>query len=672
MPPRRMPQRMRDQLGALLSANPALPFALVALAVLVWMAVDEGGFRAETYGFAGLVLAVALVFGLLLLPTPAPARGSLLLLLGVSGYAALSLLSALWADEPWTALDGGLRVAVAALACAPLVLWPPAPPIVRTLTLSWVVAVSVVALFELRAAATAAVAFQHFHEGRLAEPVGYTNANVALWTLAGLPALVLSADRSLTPLLRATSAACCVLLISLAALGQSRGWLLALLLMLPLLLLVRELPRLLLFSLPVLLPLAALTPRLLDVYPRYRPSASGATLIDPLIEPLAGAMLVAALLAWAFALVDRRLARAALASPLARLLTAATLVVVLGATVLSATHGKPVEQTRTWWREFTGASQHSNEPAGSRFASGLGQQFRYDYWRVAWSEFRARPLLGHGAENFALAYLRKGRSLETPYFAHSLPLQTLAGTGLVGALLLGGALLSAALTSRRTLRRCHPDLRMTLLALAVGAAYFFLHAAGDWLWEFPTLSATFLVFLALAASQPLEGEDQRAPLNRRVRYLGLVAALLAGLMLTVQWAYDRNLRRGQAIGVADPAASRTLLERAATLNPLAPTPLVALATVELARGDERAAERQLSRALERAPNRPEALLLRGVVRLARGDQSGSRDVARARRLAPRNGAIRIVADAVRRRRPPSPLATLALLREDVARRTNLR
>ncbi|MCP6559772.1 hypothetical protein NL501_31610, partial [Klebsiella pneumoniae] len=76
--------------------------------------------------------------------------------------------------------------------------------------------------------------------------------------------------------------------------------------------------------------------------------------------------------------------------------------------------------------------------------------------------------------------------------------------------------------------------------------------------EFPTLSATFLVFLALAASQPLEGEDQRAPLNRRVRYLGLVAALLAGLMLTVQWAYDRNLRRGQAIGVADPAASRTL------------------------------------------------------------------------------------------------------------------
>ncbi len=666
-----MPQRLRDQLGALLSANPVLPFALVALGVVVWMAVDEGGFRAESYGFAGLVLAVALLLGLLLLPAPAPPRGSLLLLLGVSGYAALSLLSALWADEPWTALDGGLRVAVAALACAPLVLWPPAPPIARALTLVWVVAVSIVGLFELRAADTASAAFQHFHEGRLSEPVGYTNANVALWTLAALPALVLTADRSLAPLLRATSAACCVLLVSLAALGQSRGWLLALLLLLPLLLLVRELPRLLLFSLPVLLPLAALTPRLLDVYARYRPSVSGATLVDPLIEPLAGAMLVAALAAWAFALVDRRLPSAALTSPPARLVTAVTLVAALGVTLLSATHGKPLEQTRTWWREFTGASHDSDVSSGSRFASGLGQQFRYDYWRVAWSEFRARPLLGHGAENFALAYLRKGRSLETPYFAHSLPLQTLAGTGIVGASLLGGALLSAALASRRRLKRCRSAGRLTLLAPAIGAAYFFLHAAGDWLWEFPALSATFLLLLALAAGQPLDHEPHRR-LDPRVRYAGVAAALVAGLALTVQWSYDRSLRRGQEIGIADPAASRTLLERAATLNPLAPTPLVALATVELARGDERAAERQLSRALERAPNCPEALLLRGVVRLARGDRGGSADIARARRVAPRNGAIQIVADAVRRQRPPSPLATLALLRNDVARRTDLR
>ena len=42
----------------------------------------------------------------------------------------------------------------------------------------------------------------YFHEGRLAEPAGYANANTAMWAAAFWPAALLAGRREVPPLLR--------------------------------------------------------------------------------------------------------------------------------------------------------------------------------------------------------------------------------------------------------------------------------------------------------------------------------------------------------------------------------------------------------------------------------------------------------------------------------------
>ena len=87
-------------------------------------------------------------------------------------------------------------------------------------------------------------------------------------------------------------------------------------------------------------------------------------------------------------------------------------------------------------REAGAAVRRLREPArrrsdGTRFLSGGG--YRYDYWRVAWLEFKDAPLRGQGAGNYDDLYFSERRTTEDIRQPHSLPLQTLAELGLVGA-----------------------------------------------------------------------------------------------------------------------------------------------------------------------------------------------------------------------------------------------
>src|SRR5439155_1229764 len=78
------------------------------------------------------------------------------------------------------------------------------------------------------------------------------------------------------------------------------------------------------------------------------------------------------------------------------------------------------------WHQFT--SEHPKTGVSSHFSSGLGGG-RYDFWRVALAEFKARPIGGVGADNFALGYLEKRKTTEEPLYPHSFELRFLAGTG---------------------------------------------------------------------------------------------------------------------------------------------------------------------------------------------------------------------------------------------------
>ena len=91
----------------------------------------------------------------------------------------------------------------------------------------------------------------------------------------------------------------------------------------------------------------------------------------------------------------------------------------------------PVRSVSHQYEAFTSLEKVDS---GVRFTSGGGN--RYDYWRIAWHQFVDHPLDGVGAGNFDRTYFLERRTDEDVRQAHSIELQTLGETGLIGAIAL--------------------------------------------------------------------------------------------------------------------------------------------------------------------------------------------------------------------------------------------
>jgi hypothetical protein len=172
--------------------------------------------------------------------------------------------------------------------------------------------------------------------------------------------------------------------------------------------------------------------------------------------------------------------------PRPRLVIAACLVVLLGATLgAAALESKPGTPS-------AGAST-------ARLASVKSN--RYDYWRVALRELRADPIRGAGSGAFRVDWLRERTVFDPAKDAHSLYVETLGELGLVGAAILAALIVGVAVSARRAFR--------TVPAQAAGAAatlgVFAVHAGLDWDWEMPAVS---LVAILLAGALVAWGEDR--------------------------------------------------------------------------------------------------------------------------------------------------------------------
>ena len=150
----------------------------------------------------------------------------------------------------------------------------------------------------------------------------------------------------------------------------------------------------------------------------------------------------------------------------------------------------------------------------------LAGENRVHYWRVAWNEFVANPVLGSGAGTY-IDYWWKNRPNDTfARSAHSLYLQSLAELGPVGLALVVIALGLPLLILVR---------RRDALAVAAGSAYlaFVLHAGVDWDWELPAVPVAGIVCggALLVAARPAQA--RALTLRRRVALalpvLGLAA-----------------------------------------------------------------------------------------------------------------------------------------------------
>jgi hypothetical protein len=287
------------------------------------------------------------------------------------------------------------------------------------------------------------------------------------------------------------------------------------------------------------------------------------------------------------------------------------------------------------WSSFT-ATRTTSVTNPSRLLSADSQN-RWVWWSEATRAFGARPVQGWGAGSFPVVHLLYRRNTLTVQQPHSLPLQFLSETGLVGAALgLGalGLLLGAGVAATR-----RPGARSagaSAALLAVGTA-FCVHALYDWDWDIPAVTLPALIALGVLGSAGARGRSAGLPPGRALVALGAAGLSLAAFAASVAVpriaAADARRALAQA-STGTPAALREGLadaRRATHLDPLADAGLRAAATIAIHRGDLTTARSDLLAAVGREPSDEQAWQALALTDLARGDRAEA--TAAARRAA---------------------------------------
>ncbi|MFL5868919.1 MAG: hypothetical protein ACJ766_17585, partial [Thermoleophilaceae bacterium] len=196
------PAEWRRRLDGLLTESPSLPVLVPGIGIFIWFAGDEGGFNPTTFLLGGLVFVGLLAVAIGALRPPRPPRSILIAAGLLAAFAAWSYLSIAWAGDKGTAWDGANRTVLYALVFALFALWPLRGDGAALLVAAYGLGVAGVGLVELLRAEHAHEAIQFLYVGRLSEPTGYVNANVALWFMAFWPCAILAGRREVHPILR--------------------------------------------------------------------------------------------------------------------------------------------------------------------------------------------------------------------------------------------------------------------------------------------------------------------------------------------------------------------------------------------------------------------------------------------------------------------------------------
>lgn len=270
---------------------------------------------------------------------------------------------------------------------------------------------------------------------------------------------------------------------------------------------------------------------------------------------------------------------------------------------LVAAVGNPV----AWAGDQFSGGECVNTPG--RFLEGCANN-RLTWWGEALDVFADHPAGGTGASTFEIARRRVRDDATAVSQPHSVPLQLLSDTGLVG-FLLGVALAGGiAVGAASTLRRLAGSERDAATALVALPAAYAVHALVDFDLDFLAVTAP-----TLFAGGVLLAAGRQAVVHRGGR-VGAAAATVSAVavlaVLVAPWLAERDVDRAtRAVdaGRLDDAAD--LAERARSLNPLSLEPLYAAALVAEQRGDDALALAFYRRATRLQPENPEPWIMLG-------------------------------------------------------------
>jgi O-antigen ligase/polysaccharide polymerase Wzy-like membrane protein len=566
-----------------------------------------------------IATVAALLFGRSLRATAHPgAYAGLALLLGFALWGGLSLIWSIAPDASW--VEANRALAYSLVAGLALVLGASLPRAAERVAIGWLVLATAVALYALVAKVAPWI---HDLEGgisRLRDPVGYWNS-LALMMVMALPvALRVAVDEARSERARLLALLAGVPLLVAAVLALSRGALLVLAAALLVQLALSDDRRRLILaggvvlvsSLPALLLGVTLHDLTTDNVAQSARVDDGLLLLAALVI---GLVAVAALGGTA---VRARVSDAGTGRFLGRgvlVAAAALLAIVLVVAALSEGGSSSPGQT-------SAAQPGSSAVSDPSRLLQANASHRLDWWREAVGAWSDEPLLGHGAGSFPLLHklYRKDPVVDVKQ-AHSVPLEFLATTGLIGALLaLGGLGLLFLAAARGALSRRDRRDRDYAVVLLVGAGAWGLASVIDWHWEIPAVTMPALAFLGLLAARPRDGAAPPSSWRTRPSLsagrgaygLGL-AAVTAGLALAIASFVLPAIANGRSDDAflaartkgADLRKAAEQAEQAARLNPFAADPLLAGSLIAQQQGDAPRSAQLLREAADRQPDNPD-------------------------------------------------------------------
>jgi hypothetical protein len=565
--------------------------------VLLYALVAACAYAVFAHGAAGLPAEPRLQIGVALVSVGAAAgwlyartlavRTSLEAWIGVglmAGFALWCAVTLLWSvapDETWAAVNRAISytlVVVLAIAVG-----SSAPRAFERLALGWLSIALACALYALGGklmpgAEILGVSFDHtLIASRLREPLQYWNALALVVVLAVPLALRMTTDTTRGMAARLAAVSALFVLLTCLGMTYSRGGLVALTAAVVVMTLLggQRLRGLAVLgtTIVMLIPVLALA--------FSRPALKGIRI--PLDERtpdgivlamvMAGSMLGLLICAWGLLRLEQRLRWTDESTQLVWRGLGATagvlaLIVVIG---IATSKGGPGQFFDDAWHEFSKTSQDKDSDPARIISSNSGN--RWVWWEEAAGAWRDRPVGGWGAGSFPVTHLMYRQVELEVRQPHNVPLQFLAETGLVGALVGMGAfgfLLFAALARVRGMAEGRE--RDVAVALFAGAVAWLVHGFVDFDWDIPGVTVPALLFLGVLvatgarrdagdaiAKAPVHG----GPAGPRVAALALACVVLGLVIVSALLPAWADSKATSALAVSTQAAEPELRDAAA-------------------------------------------------------------------------------------------------------------
>ncbi len=248
------------------------------------------------------------------------------------------------------------------------------------------------------------------------------------------------------------------------------------------------------------------------------------------------------------------------------------------------------------------------------------------YWSEGLKVGEHALVKGAGAGGYATAVTRYTTDAMVVPHAHSFVIETFADFGLIGIAVMIALLAAWSFAAWRTLAAARTSDRLPervgLLTLLAVVITFGVHSAVDWTWFVPGTAVPALLCAGwLAGRGPAADGVGRALQRRRLTASPGIGAAVIGVVaitLLLTWAMWQPLRSANAnaeavaaFGAGNTSAAIDDARAAAAEDPVTVDPLIQLAVMYTAIGDNPAARDELLKAVRRQPENPQTWLQLG-------------------------------------------------------------